>query len=124
MNLSGTRILITRPRNQADEFAAALRAAGAEPLFFPAIQIRPLENPAALDRALRQLPCYAWVVFTSVNGVEAVWDRLEALGQPGIPQGVRVSAIGPKTAAALQAKGTEPDFVPDEYGRSLLDGRS
>jgi uroporphyrinogen-III synthase len=115
MDLTGTRILITRPLRQAGEFAEALRAARAEPVFFPAIQIRPVENTAALDRALRQLPCYAWVVFTSVNGVDAVWKRLNMLGLPGIPDGVRVAAIGPKTAAALQERSIKPDFVPDEY---------
>jgi uroporphyrinogen-III synthase len=130
MNLHGTRILITRPRRQAQEFAAALRTAGAEPVFFPTIEIRPLEDPSALDRALLQLSCYAWVVLTSVNGVTSVWERLAALGLPGLPHGVRVAAIGPKTAAALQARGVQPDFVPDEYvaeavlpGLGELDGR-
>jgi uroporphyrinogen-III synthase len=130
MNLNGTRILITRPLLQAGEFAAALRAAGAEPVFLPTIQIRPVEDSSALDRALRQLPAYAWIVLTSVNGVEAVWEHLSVLGLPGLPDGLQVAAIGPKTAAALQAKGIKPDFVPDEYiaeavlpGLGDLDGR-
>jgi len=116
------RILITRPRAQADPFAVKLRSAGFEPIFFPVIEIRPIEDNPALERALAKLECYDWVVFTSVNAVEVVFDN------PGMPKrdqgiGVRVAAIGPKTAEALQARGVTPDFVPDEYvAESILPG--
>ena len=123
MNLTNARILITRPRRQADSFAIALRAAGAKPIFFPVIEIGPIDDTAPLDRALTSLTCYEWLVLTSVNGVEAVWKRFAALGLPGIPIGVRVAAIGPKTAAALQVRGVNPDFVPDEYvAEAILPG--
>ena len=130
MNLTNAKILITRPRRQADSFAIALHAAGAKPIFFPVIEIGPMEDTAPLDRALTRLACYEWLVLTSVNGVEVVWKRLAALGLLGIPTGVRVAAIGPKTSAALQVRGVKPDFVPDEYvaeailpGLGCLDGR-
>lgn len=121
------RILITRPRAQADEFANQLRAAGFEPIFFPVIEIRPIENNFELEQALANLSFYDWVVFTSANAVEVVFDN------PGLPKGdqglggkgsgVRVAAIGPKTAEALQARGVMPDFVPDEYvAESILPG--
>ena len=63
------RILITRPRAQADEFAAKLRNAGFEPVYFPVIEIKPVEDNIALERALSKLGCYEWIVFTSVNAV-------------------------------------------------------
>ena len=61
------RILVTRPRAQADEFANKLRSAGFEPVYFPVIEIKPIENNLGLERALSKLSCYEWIVFTSVN---------------------------------------------------------
>jgi len=123
MDLTGKRILITRPRTQAGDFAAALHAAGAVPVLFPVIEISPLEDPSALDQALQKLEGYQWMVLTSVNGVEAVWKRLAALGIDTLPAELRIAAIGPKTAEALRARGAEPHFVPDEYvAEAILPG--
>jgi uroporphyrinogen III methyltransferase / synthase len=129
------KILITRPRNQADSFADALALAGFEPIFFPVIEIRPFAENVALDRAIAKLDCYDWVVFTSVNGVDAFFKRLPSPLAPlpfrahvpsrerGAEGGVRVAAIGPKTAHSLTVRGVTPDFVPDEYvAEAILPG--
>lgn len=111
------RILITRSRAQAEEFGEKLRVAGFEPIFFPVIEIQPIEDNVALERAVSKIDCYDWVVFTSVNAVDVVFDQMQNLELP------RVAAIGPKTAGALQARGITPDFVPDEYvAESILPG--
>jgi uroporphyrinogen-III synthase len=55
------KVLITRPRAQADDFAEKLRSVGFEPIFFPVIEIQPIENNVALERALEKLNCYEWV---------------------------------------------------------------
>jgi len=117
------RVLITRPRTQADTFAEALLQAGFEPVFFPVIEIRPLEDTAELDLALQRLSSFDWVIFTSVNGVKIFWERLNALDFTNLPKTVRIAAIGPKTAQALQHCGIEPDFVPKEYvAEAILPG--
>ena len=114
------RILITRPRAQADEFADKLRAAGFEPIYFPVIEIAPVEDNVALERALSKLNCYEWVVFTSVNAVEVLFNQFSSLHWSG---GVKVAAIGPKTAEALQSRGVTPDLVPQEYvAEAILPG--
>ncbi len=115
MELTGARVLITRPRKQADEFAGALRQAGAVPILFPVIEIGPLKDYSVLDRVLCNLPAYDWLVLTSANGVEAVWERLASLGINGIPGTMKVAAIGPKTAAALASRGVLVSFMPEEY---------
>lgn len=112
------RILVTRPRSQADSFLDGLRVAGFEPICFPVIEIRPIEENHELDEALNRIQQYDWVVFTSVNGVDVVFSRLPE--QAALP---RVAAIGPKTAAALRRRGVEPEFVPEEYiAESIMPG--
>lgn len=108
-------VLITRPRHQAMSFATALAEAGFLPISFPVIEIRPVEDTTSLDGALRDLASYDWVVFTSVNGVEAFWGRKETLGIGGLPRDLRVAAIGPLTARALGQRGVQADFVPEAY---------
>jgi uroporphyrinogen-III synthase len=118
------KILITRPREQADPFAAALRAAGFEPVFFPVIEIRLVEDTTALDRALGKLDCYDWIVFTSANGAAIVCERMQALEASSSPAAQpKIAAIGPKTAEALTGFGLTPAFVPGEYvAEAILPG--
>ena len=115
------KVLITRPRHQSEAFGAALQAAGFEPVYFPVIEIRPLEDNTALDRALGKIGCYDWLIFTSVNGVEMVRSR-PPFRLP-LPESLRVAAIGPKTASALREIGIQPFFVPEEYvAEAILPG--
>lgn len=123
------KVLITRPRYQADSFADMLTAAGFVPIFFPVIEIRPFGKNVALDQAIAKLDCYDWIVFTSVNGVDAFFsviagkqgDRNNLLDPGDIHP--KIAAIGPKTASALEARGLPPDFVPEMYvAEAILPG--
>jgi uroporphyrinogen-III synthase len=106
------RILVTRSRTQADDFAEKLRSAGFEPIYFPVIEIKPIENNIALERALSKLDCYEWILFTSVNTVEVLFDQFPSRGWG---EGIKVAAVGPKTAEALKRRGVLADFIPPEY---------
>ena len=121
--LSGKRILITRPRHQANTFAEALQVQGAQPVYLPTIQISPVEDTTCLDRALAHLDKYDWLVLTSANAVEVVCERLNAMEiKPDSPP-LKVAAIGPKTAAALEACGVSPNFMPSEHiSEAILPG--
>jgi uroporphyrinogen-III synthase len=112
--LDAKRILVTRQRAQAAEMCDQLAALGAVPIAFPTIEIAPLADPAQLDQAIRHLAQYQWIIFTSVNGVKAFWDRLEIVGA-GFAPDLRVAAIGPATARALHAHGVTVTLIPDEY---------
>lgn len=117
--LFGKRILVTRAREQASELARRLAELGAEPIEFPTIRIAPLDDYAQLDAALAQK--YDWVIFTSVNGVRFVWERLTALGRDARAfAGARLAAIGSATAEALAQHGLRADFVPREYVAEAL----
>jgi uroporphyrinogen III methyltransferase/synthase len=114
--LFGKRIVVTRTREQASDFVALLSELGAECVEFPTIEVIPPPSWKELDRAIKNLETYQWLVFTSVNGVRHFFDRLEHAGLDARTlKGVRVAAIGPKTADAIRAKGVNPDLVPQEY---------
>jgi uroporphyrinogen-III synthase len=110
--LRGRRILVLRPQDQAEELAAALRAAGAEPVAVPAIRILPASDWAPVEAALGRP--HGWTVFTSVNGVRAVAGRLGGALLAQAAAG-RLAAVGPATAAALREHGLEVAFVPARY---------
>jgi uroporphyrinogen-III synthase len=114
--LTGHRILITRPRQQAADLARRLEALGARVIALPAIAIEPMDDPSRLDAALGELATYDWIVFTSANGVRAFADRLRALGIDWTARHrARIAAIGPATQAALEVRGVAADLVPGEY---------
>jgi len=117
--LFGRTVVVTRPEGQASTLADALRAAGAEPLVLPVIQIEdPADRGVALHEALAEVQRYDWLVLTSANGAQRVLAGLpdaRALG------GVSVAAIGPGTAAALAEGNIRADLVPDRFvAESLL----
>ncbi len=119
--LFGKKTLITRSRPQASLLRTLLAEQGAESLELPTIEIAPLANYAELDAALAQhaaLPYSGdrggyWLIFASVNAVEAVFARLEAVGKDARAlAGAAIGAIGPATAAALSQRGIRADFIP------------
>jgi uroporphyrinogen III methyltransferase / synthase len=114
--LQGRTIVVTRAAAQAQRFTQLLESAGARVVEAPVIAIAPPASWEPLDEALRVLDGFAWVIFTSVNGVAMVDRRLAALGLAwSAMTGRRVAAIGPATADALAEHGVRPDLVPGEY---------
>jgi uroporphyrinogen III methyltransferase/synthase len=108
--------VVTRPADQARRFIDLLEAAGARVLAAPTIAIEPPPSWEPLDRALDDAPSFAWVIFTSVNGVAMVDRRLRTrrLDWTTLRRS-RVAAIGPATAEALREHEVRVDVVPGEY---------
>jgi uroporphyrinogen III methyltransferase/synthase len=114
--LYGKTVVVTRAREQASDFRALLEVEGARCLEFPTIEVVPPSSWAALDSAINQLEVYDWLIFTSVNGVRFFFHRLEDQGEDvRALRGIRLGAIGPKTAAGLRERGLRLDLVPSEY---------
>lgn len=112
--LAGQRVLVTRPRDQAEVLANALAARGARAILFPTIEIHPARDLSQLERALGALDGYAWLAFPSPNAVAVFFDRLAARGG-ALPPLLRVAAVGPGTAQAVASRGARVDFVPSQY---------
>ena len=101
--LSGRAVVITRRSDQGQRLRDHLLARGARVLELPGIEVRGPSDQAPLDAALRVLPSFDWVVFTSANAVKAVAERLASLRLPGdfaVPPPA-VAVVGPATARAV-----------------------
>jgi uroporphyrinogen III methyltransferase/synthase len=118
--LFGKRILVTRPRDQADELGQPLAELGAEVLYQPAIEIRPPADWGPVDAALNELDRYDWLVFSSANGVRWLLDRLCLTGDLRRLGGVRLAAIGSGTAEELARYRLRADLVPREFRAEAL----
>lgn len=93
------RVIVTRPRAQAEPLAERLRELGHEVVLCPLIEVEPLgDGPVEVDG-------YDWVVVTSANGADELARRC-AGAMPSL------AAIGPGTAETLRRHGLEPDLVP------------
>ncbi|MBW1954400.1 MAG: uroporphyrinogen-III C-methyltransferase [Deltaproteobacteria bacterium] len=114
--LFGKRIVVTRAREQASDLVQALSDLGARCLEYPTIRIAPLEDDAPLDAAIDGLSRYDWLVFTSVNGVRAFFDRLFHKGKDVRALGhVQTAVIGPATQKKLFEYGLKSDIVPESF---------
>ena len=122
--LFGKRVLVTRTRHQASALSELLSERGALPIEVPTVEIRPPTDFESVDRALRRIHSYDWVVFTSANAVRAVFERLYSLGLDARALGsARVAAVGPATASCLKERGIVVDFVPNEFlPEAIIDG--
>src|SRR5262245_54688432 len=107
--LFGRSVVVTRAREQSSELRGRLTALGASVIELPTITVEPV------DFAVPALTNYAWIVFTSVNGVDAFFCRgLDAAGLDARAlASLRVAAIGPGTGSALRERGVRADLVPE-----------
>jgi uroporphyrinogen III methyltransferase/synthase len=121
--LFGQTVLVTRPQEQSDDLAVRLRELGANVLCQPAIEIAPPRDWAPVDAMIRRLNEFDWLVFSSVNGVRYLLDRLPALGFDLRQLGrAKLAAIGPATANALaeyhlKAMSSQPNTEPKHSPR-------
>jgi len=99
---------------------------GAQPIELPAIDTQAIASNEELDRAIFGLEHYQWIVFTSVNGVNAFFQRLYSLKLDSRAlNGLKIGAIGPATAKAVGKMGIIPDYVPDVYtSQGFINGLS
>ncbi|MGH7199793.1 MAG: uroporphyrinogen-III C-methyltransferase, partial [Planctomycetaceae bacterium] len=119
--LFGRRIGITRPEGQADAAIAQALALGAEPVLLPTIRILPPDDWSKVDAALARLHEFDWLIFTSANGVESLLGRLwETGGDVRRLGNVKLAAIGPATAEALERFHLKADLVPGTFRAEAL----
>jgi uroporphyrinogen-III synthase len=114
--LRGLRVLVGRARHQAGALSSHLRDLGAQVIEIPFIEIRKPRSYQPLDSALKQIDRYDWLILTSVNGVDAMWERAKKLNRTkNHLKHLRIAAIGPATKKAIEKRGLRVHVVPEEY---------
>ena len=114
--LAGCRVLVSRAKKQAGALSSALRELGCEVVEIPFIEIRRPASYRSLDSALQNLAAYDWLILTSVNGVEALFERLakKKLDASALAH-LKIAAIGPATRKAIEQQGMRVALTPKEY---------
>jgi uroporphyrinogen III methyltransferase/synthase len=113
--LFGQSIVVTRARDQASALVTPLEQLGAKVIELPTIEIQPAAEYGPLDRAIRQLGAYQWLIFTSANGVRCFLDRLDASPADWRAIRGRICAIGPATSDALARFHIKVDVQAEQY---------
>lgn len=120
-SLSGKKVLVTRAKSQAGSLTEALQREGAAVIEYPAIDILPPRSWNGLDKALKEVAQFDWIVFTSANSVRSVFGRLKIQGQDArIFSGLKIAAIGDATRDALFQNGIHPDLIPRRFTTEAL----
>ena len=115
--LFGKTIIVTRPKDQAEQFINMLESKGAQVVSFPTIEITPPKSFRALDIvSIKDISSYDWIIFTSVNGVNSFFNRLKKLNKDIRElHRAKIAAIGEITAQEVEKMGIKVDLVPDDY---------
>ncbi|MBR5346495.1 MAG: glutamyl-tRNA reductase [Deltaproteobacteria bacterium] len=110
--LLGCRVAVTRAVLQAGSLVQLLGERGAQGVEVPLITLDAQGLEAEQERALAALSSSDWLLLTSQNAVDFLWRTLEAKGlDVRALGGVRLAAVGEKTAAALLSHGLRADQV-------------
>jgi uroporphyrinogen-III synthase len=122
--LAGRNILITRASDQTESLVRELEARGAKPVLQPMISFHPPHDLAPLDKALRDLRTFDWLLLTSANAVRALVERSQALKLDVMNSfaAVRIAAVGPVTSEAARRAGFPVSRVATKHqGLALAD---
>ena len=114
--LAGCCVLVSRAKKQAGSLSSALDDLGCTVIEIPFIEIRKPSSYQLLDSALQNLATYDWLILTSVNGVEALFERLskKKIGASALAH-LKIAAIGPATKNAIKQHGLRVAVTPKEY---------
>lgn len=119
--LKGHEIVVTRPAERNGSLCGKLSALGANVTAYPCIRTVERENNPALDDAIRNVTEYRWLVFTSPAGPAIFFRHLRKLHRDARAlAGLKIAAIGPKTAAELENFGFFADLMPETYDSEHL----
>jgi uroporphyrinogen-III synthase len=108
--LAGKGVVVTRPAHQAQALARLVEGAGGNPILFPAIEIRDLEDLAPFTRVVDRLDEFDLAVFISPNAIERALKLIRA--RRTLPPGLKIAAIGGGSVRTLERHGISGVIAP------------
>lgn len=101
--LAGRRIVVTRPAGQGDRLGDMVRALGGEPVSFPVLEIRDIEDLRPLNALIDRLDTFDLAIFISPNAVNKAMNLVAARRE--WPAGLAVATIGRGSERELKRHG-------------------
>jgi uroporphyrinogen-III synthase len=108
--LRGRRIVLTRPAGQNESLAGLVRAAGGEPVIFPAIEIHDPDDRGPILAVADRLDDYDLAVFVSPNAVDRAMTVIRS--RRTWPAGLRAATVGSASEQALARHGVSAVVAP------------
>lgn len=113
--LMNLKVLAVCSEKKMSALVSGLEAMGGDVLALPLIEIRGVEDSRLVDAAVQSWNRYAWVIFSSVHGVEFFFQRFQLADRPNVSETPKICAVGPATARALEEHGMKADLLPERY---------
>ncbi len=101
VSLDKKRILVTRPKHQAEHLCELITANGGQAIAYPTIEIQPVKDHDKILVNSNALSEYNFIVFVSRNAVKMAFDHYLSLAS--LPAHITVFAIGAGTAETLSS---------------------
>lgn len=120
--LAGVKILVTRPRDQAEPLAQRIEEAGGIALRFPLLEIKPVQDTRTLHELVSRLAQFDLAVFVSPNAVKYGIAAIRTAGASLSPAPsspcrsgeLKIAAVGQGSAKALRQSGIANVIAPTE----------
>lgn len=113
--LHNSKVLVTRPERRAAGLCRLIEQAGGIPQPFAAIEITEPADTRSREYAREHIAEFALAIFISPTAVEKTLEFLHSL-----PAGLKVTAIGSRTAQALESHGLSLSIVPEGHDSESL----
>lgn len=118
-SLSGKRIVVTRPREQAASLASMIEAQGGTAIVFPTMEIEDLADLQPVLALIDRLQAFDLAIFISPNAVRKAMNLVRArLGDVSWPGHLRVAAVGRGSRRELERLGFRDVIAPEAHADS------
>lgn len=114
--LTGLRIVVTRPLEQAAQLAQGIEKLGGACILFPLLEITPLADQQSLRALIARLHEFQLAIFISPNAVQFGMQAIQNAG--GLPASLQVATVGLGSARALHDYGVQQVIAPQQRADS------
>ena len=108
--LTGLKIAVTRPRDQAAPLAQGISQSGGIPVLFPLLDIAAVQDSKALREQITRLAQFDLALFISPNAVQFGMAAIRAAG--ALPARLKIATVGPGSVKALRESGIANIIAP------------